>query len=62
MKLGFDITIFLTLGHVAINKNEVNDIFTREAAFEVTFLPFVLNVVWGLPPSISFLEIDVIVF
>jgi len=61
MKLSFNIT-FLTLGRVTISSNEVAGTCAREAAFEVTFLPFVLNVIWSLHPSASFLEIEVIVF
>jgi hypothetical protein len=59
MTLGFNISIFLALGR---NNNKVADICAREAAFEVTFLSFVVNVIWSLPPSVSFLEIDVILF
>ena len=44
MKLGFTMA-FLTLGRVAINSNEIAGICDREAAFEGTFLPFVLNVI-----------------
>lgn len=62
MKLVFHITIFLTLCRVAINNNEVADIYAREAASKVTFLQFVVNVIWSLPPPVSFLEINVIVF
>jgi len=61
MKVVFNIT-FLTPGRVAINSNEVAGIYTREAVFEVTFLSFVLNVIWCLPPSSSFLEIEVMFF